>query len=74
MKPVLQKLQKILAREVSAIEIAKRAGCSLPTTYRHIEALKELGAVIAESKEPRKKTGPTPTKFRLVRAVPLTRV
>jgi DNA-directed RNA polymerase specialized sigma24 family protein len=54
-------------RDLSAQEIARLAKCSLPSVYRRIERLRELGAEIEEKKEPRKKTGPTPTKYRLKR-------
>jgi biotin operon repressor len=54
-------------RDLSAQELAERVDCSLPSIYRRIERLRELGAEIKETKEPRKKTGPRPTKYRLVR-------
>lgn len=54
-------------RDLTAQEIAKEADCSLPSVYRRIERLRELGAEIREVREPRKKTGPTPAKYRLVK-------
>lgn len=72
MKPNLSGVQRVLVnfmgrRELSAQEIARLAKCSLPSVYRRIERLRELGAEIEEKREPRKKTGPTPTMYRLVR-------
>lgn len=43
------------------------ANCSIPAVYRRIERLKDMGAEIRETKERRSKTGPTPTKYRLIR-------
>jgi DNA-directed RNA polymerase specialized sigma24 family protein len=68
----LGELQRVLIdfmyrRDLSAQELAQRIHCSLPSVYRRIDRLRELGAEIKETKEPRKKTGPTPTKYRLVR-------
>ncbi len=65
-------VEKVLAkymdeRSLYAAEIAKKAGCSLPSAYRRIEKLRELGADIQETKPPRKQKGPTPTKYRLRR-------
>lgn len=69
----LLNFQKVLAKheQTSAIDLAEKAKCSIPTVYRWIRALKQAGALIIEVKEPRKKTtGPTPRKFTLMRAAP----
>lgn len=68
----LLSIQRVLVsfmdrRDLSAQEIAQRAKCSLPSVYRRIERLRELGAEIRETREPRKKTGPTPATYRLVK-------
>ncbi len=65
-------VEKVLAkfmeeRDLSAGEIARKARCSLAAVYRRIDKLRELGASIRETREPRKKPGPTPTKYRLMR-------
>lgn len=52
---------------IDAKWLAARARCSLPTVYRKIRALEAAGAVFAEAKTPRKKTGPTPRKFILAK-------
>lgn len=75
MRQQLSELQRVLMnfmdrRDLSAVELAERAHCSLPSVYRRIEKLRELGAEIVETKEPRKQKGPTPTKYRLVRFSP----
>ena len=55
------------AKDLSAEEIAKKARCSLVSVYRRLARLRELGADITETRKPRKKTGPTPTTYRLRR-------
>jgi predicted DNA-binding transcriptional regulator YafY len=57
-------------RSLTAQEIAQRAKCSLPSVYRRLERLRELGVEIEETREPVKQTGPTPTKYRLLRYKP----
>ena len=66
----MKQLQDILKNERSAREIAKIAHCSVPTVHRHLQALKEAGAVLAETKVPTNKTGPIPTRYRLVKGIP----
>lgn len=70
----LEKLQHALLKHktVSAVELAKITKCSIPTVYRRILALQDAGAIIAVSREARKKTGPTPKKFTLVAVASLT--
>lgn len=70
MRPELRELQTLLAKhELSAPELAERLKCSLPTVYRRLLALSKLGAVITEVRERRSRPGPTPSRFRLTRAV-----
>lgn len=70
LKAELKELQTLLAKyELSAPELAERLRCSLPTVYRRLLALSKLGAIITEVRERRSKPGPTPSRFRLTRAV-----
>lgn len=71
MKLDLKQLQDLLTKEKSALQIAKLAHVSVPTVHRKLAALKEAGAVLAETKVPGDKTGPIPTKYRLVKRMAL---
>lgn len=69
MKPELEQLRALLEKEeLYATEIAKRMKCSMPAVYRRLHALARAGAVIVESREPRTKPGPTPTRYRLAKS------
>lgn len=68
----LSQLQDALKEKRTGIfapQLARTLKCSLPTIYRRIEALVKEGAVIAEVKERREKTGPTPRKFVLMKSI-----
>lgn len=74
-KEDLSTIQRVLVnfmdrRDLSAVELAERAKCSLPSVYRRLTKLRELGAEIKETKERRSQKGPTPTMYRLVRFSP----
>ncbi len=72
MKPTLKRLQSLLnfAYYIPAKKLARQMKVSLPTIYRQLASLEEAGAVLATTKVPRKKTGPTPTLYRLMKAAP----
>jgi predicted transcriptional regulator len=75
MKTELKELQTLLAkRELTAPEIAAELKCSLPTVYRRMKALADMGAAIVEVKEPHSRPGPTPARFRLGRAAGVVRI
>lgn len=67
MKP-LERLEALLKTERTARDLARLMGCSVPTAYRRLEALKRAGMQIVEATTFSKKTGPAPRKFRLVEA------
>ena len=69
----LAELQEFLRknRSATALEIAKGIKCSVPTVYRRIRKLKDLGASIAEVSCVRERvTGPDPTRFVLLVSTP----
>lgn len=70
----LEKLQRLLPRKpgtMSAKEISELLGWSLPTVYRGIYQLRDLGAVIPEVPTPRKVSGPTPRFFQIAKGAKL---
>ena len=69
MRPEIHQLQRILnsKKELTAKELAKLMGCSIPAVYRRINALVEHGAVLSRVKVPGEQTGPVPSKYTLVR-------
>jgi predicted ArsR family transcriptional regulator len=71
MKLDLKQLLEILTDEKSALQVAKLAHISVPTVHRKLKALRKAGAVLAETRVPRKKRGPIPTKYRVVRKMVL---
>jgi len=71
MKLDLEQLQEILTDEKSALQVAKLARISVPTVHRKLRELREAGAVLSETKVPRRKTGPVPTTYRVVRKMAL---
>jgi hypothetical protein len=64
----MKELPLSFADDRTAKQLARLAKCSIPTVYRRIQALKDLGAVISESRVPGKQTGPVPLRYRLVKA------
>ena len=67
MKP-LEKLEALLKTERTARDLARLMDCSVPTAYRRLERLKQMGLKVIESTTFSKKTGPAPRKFSLVEA------
>lgn len=66
-----QVLLKAQRKFLDAIVLAEESGCSVPTVYRWVRVLRAKGATVAEERVPHSKTGPTPTKFKLIKQADL---